>query len=143
MTKNYSLGWEQFVIDWLNGRIWPGSWREHVSSWIGGGHTASGIEGKTVRYEDLLSNPIREVEKLINYLNVSVSLKNIERAVAVSTLENMRKKELANIPAHDTAEGYSFIGPAQRGLWHKKLTPKLKELIMADIGDLMERFGYE
>jgi estrone sulfotransferase len=139
---HYSFGFEQFIIDWLNGRIWPCSWQEHVNSWTVGNIQNKNLNLYIVRYEDLLSDTERQILELTSSLGLNVTKEAVQRAVASATIEKMRMKEARGMRASEKAQGFQFIGPATSKVWKDKLTLHQLDVINSYAGDAMERHGY-
>jgi len=49
-----------------------------------------------IKYEDLLENGVRELQKTNNYLSLNISVSDIKKVYEDSSANKMRKKELAN-----------------------------------------------
>jgi estrone sulfotransferase len=139
---HYSFGFEQFIIDWLNGRIWPCSWQEHVNSWTGGNIQNKNLNLYVVRYEDLLSDTERQILELTSSLGLNVTKEAVQRAVASANVENMRMKEAQGMRASEKAQGFQFIGLATSKAWKDTLTLHQLDLINSYAGHAMERHGY-
>jgi len=72
-----------------------------------------------LKYEDLLSNPISQLNRLANFLHLSVDWKNVEKLVESMTIKNNFYK------------------------WKKKMTQKDLKIFQAVAGDLLQECGYE
>jgi hypothetical protein len=140
--SHYSFGLDQFIVDWLNGRIWPCSWQEHVNSWTGGNTHNVRLNLCVIRYEDLLSNAERQILQLISSLGIDVTQEVVQRAVASANIEKMRLKEKKGMRESEKAKGFQFIGPATSRVWKDTLTSCQVDLISRYAGTAMERYGY-
>ena len=101
-----------FAMDWCCGRIWPGSWQEHVNSWLGPRNGSIGLQLNVFRYEDFIGEPIESASRLARILNVSVSPARLADIVTNTSAETMRNRE-----AHSPNSSLQFIGPATAGVW--------------------------
>jgi len=72
-----------------------------------------------LKYEDLLSNPISQLKRLADFLDLSVDWKNVENLVDSMTIKNNFYK------------------------WKKKMTQKDLKIFQAVAGDLLQECGYE
>ena len=86
-----------------------GSWEEHVASWM------RMRQGKKtfclVRYEDLLTDPTRQLRKASPLLQIEPTAERIERAIKLSSAERMRSLEKLEWRKWTTtkhARGYTF-----------------------------------
>ncbi|WP_044204130.1 sulfotransferase domain-containing protein [Coleofasciculus chthonoplastes] len=142
--KLYDYQWEfnEFVLDWLNGRIWPSSWQEHVNCWTGNSKHELGFDLHCIRYEDLLSDVNHELIKLANFLGINVTKKSVQYAVESASVENMRLKEKQGMRADEIADDFQFIGSASYKQWEEKITAKQVDLIIQYAEEPMKRYGY-
>ena len=108
-----------FAGDWVCGRIWPGSWQEHVASWLGPRTGGAPFELTLLRYEDFVAEPMQSSIKLAQALELDVSKDRLGRAIADSSPEMMRKREANG--ASGARPGLKFIGSATAGAWKEKL----------------------
>ena len=142
--KQYHGSIADFSDDWISGRIWPSSWQEHVLSWVGTRSERVSYDLDIFRYEDFIDDPKKETIKLVKSLGLNSSKEDIEEAIKVSSVEEMRKKEAAgNEGAHPDLE---FIGKAKNGVWKEQFRPEhfhILQSIEMYMGSTMERFGYE
>ncbi|MEL7355038.1 MAG: sulfotransferase domain-containing protein [Cyanobacteria bacterium J06560_6] len=105
-----------FLTNWLNGRIWPCSWREHVDSWTAKRPDLN-LNICVLRYEDLLSDTISELSRVIGFMGVQASHQVIERAVSDASVENLKLKAIKKMPEHERSEKQVFIGKASNRQW--------------------------
>lgn len=140
--SSYNSGFENFFIDWINGRVWPCSWQEHVNSWTGDGTHELEINLHVIRYEDLLSDTTGQIVKLIDFLEFDISREAIQQAIASASAEKMRLKEKHSMREEEKADGFQFIGAAKSKQWKDKLTNDQLDVITKYAGAAMERFGY-
>lgn len=138
---------ENFVPRWMNPDFWPriGSWGDHVSSWLA---TRQGREGfLLLRYEDLKANTERELAKVANFLGVDASPERLNRAIDLSSAENMRKIERQEsgkwVATTLTRQDKPFVRNATSGGWKAVLPPDTVAYIETHWGQLMKQLGYE
>lgn len=141
-AHGYSNDFDHFLMDWLNGRIWPVSWREHVNSWTGIGLDMNAVNICLIQYEDLLSEPVCEIQKIADFIGHQTSLNEIQRVVKLASPENMRQKEKLGLRRGEAVAGVRFIGEATNGQWQSKLSPEQVKLIKEYAGVEMKRYGY-
>lgn len=138
----YDSVFERFLPDWLNGRIWPCSWQEHVNSWTGVGAVDLGVDLFVIRYEDLITNTEDQIGKLVSFLELNVTQEVVRRAVASASVHEMRLREKRGMRPEERAEGFQFIGPATCNQWQGRLTSEQLDLIISYARAPMERHGY-
>jgi len=142
---NYPI--EKWVPRFLEGQtsVYPGSWREHVSSWL------TARQGRPnlllLRYEDLASDAERELARIASFLKMNPQPEQIAQAVSKSSADKMRQLEKAT--AHlwsttkDTRRDIPFVRSAKAGGWRSELPPASIAAIETAWGPLMRWLGYE
>jgi hypothetical protein len=121
-----------------------GSWFENVASWyfVRRGHPGFLL----VRYEALQSEPMVEMERITNFLDVPGDSKSLSFAIEQSSAERMR--DLERKQAHlwsstkDTRLDKPFVREAKAGGWRTELPPDCAARIEAAWGGLMTDLGY-
>jgi hypothetical protein len=143
LNENYSL--ERFVTDFIAGITTPyGSWGENAGSWLATRHDKSGL--LLVRYEDLITDAIHEMERIAVFLGVGAEPQLLARAVERSSAGQMRKLETDQ--AHmwsstkDTRKDVPFVRTAAAGGWKSKLPEKSVLEIENAWSPLMRWLGY-
>jgi hypothetical protein len=137
---------EAFVTRFLAGETCTyASWGQNVLTWI---HTSEGSPRfLLLRYEDLLANTARELARVVDFLQLSVSPRQITQAIERSSADRMRKLEKVqpntNILFKGSRDDLSFVRAAASGGWRKDLPMSLVEKIESAWGPLMRRLGYE
>lgn len=139
---NDGSGFENFLMDWVAGRIWPCSWQEHVNSWTAPRPYDSTLKLLVVRYEDLVAAPHTQICRLADFLNLVVLPGTIEDVIAKTSVEKMRMREQRGMPEHERADEFRFIGSATPNLWTRELSPDQAALIADSARNAMQRHGY-
>ncbi len=111
-----------------------GGWSENVRQWT---ERAAIV----IRFEDLIADPIREVEKLRSI--ISLPEPDLRKLPTFQSLRNGR-------PAYGGGEGDSFdtrlnkkhFRSGKIGSWKKEATPELQRLVNNMHGETLQRFGY-
>lgn len=122
-----------------------GCWQDHVLSWI---RLREGKPGfRLVRYEDLLSNPARELTRLAPLLGIEPDPKRIERAIRLSSASHMRSLEKKQsqqwVATKDTRQDIPFVREAKSGGWRDKLSPTAVKTIEQAWGATMKELDYQ
>jgi hypothetical protein len=137
---------ETFVARFLAGETCPhGSWGQNVTTWLA---TREGDPRfLLLRYEDMVADTARELTKVVAFLNLSVSPKQVAQAVERSSADRMRKLEQAQTDLHGLTRGsrkdLSFVRAAGSGGWRSDLPAPMVEKIETAWGPLMRHLGYE
>lgn len=138
---------EDFVPRWMEPQFWPriGSWGDHVTSWLS---TRQGNEGfLLLRYEDLKQNPQRALAQAAEFLGIEPSMERLNRAVELSSAENMRKLEKQEsaqwVATTLTRQDKPFVRNATSGGWKAVLPEQTVAYIEKRWGHLMRNLGYE
>ncbi|MDH3976580.1 MAG: sulfotransferase domain-containing protein [Deltaproteobacteria bacterium] len=122
-----------------------GKWSEHVISWID-----SSTQKHVVRYEDLKSDPVNNLFKIIEFLNLDGDLKpdfnRIVQAVDNCSLDKMRSIERAqrdSIPTHKNSNfDIDFVRKGGVGDYQNYFSATLEENFIKLHGNSLKRFGY-
>jgi hypothetical protein len=115
-----------------------GSWSENVASWIG-------LDKRPVhmlRYEDLLTNPLRPLTTLARFLGLEPDDDQLKAAIAKSSFAEMCRQEAENGFKERPLTAKAFFREGRAGQWRDVLTPaQIAEIIRAH-EPMMQRFGY-
>ena len=138
---------EQYVDDFVNGRLisasW-GTWGENVASWIS--TRAHKQNFLLLRFEDMLQNTRRELIRMAEFLKLTPSDETLERAISVSSAEHMRQleKEQQNnwVATKKHRKDIPFVRAANAGGWKTSLPASCVAQIEAAWGELMGSLGY-
>ncbi len=105
-------------------------WDQHVESWLNRGLERIGKNMLIVRYEDCCVDPHGHLEKACNFFGIKYVSSDIDRAVKLSSIDNMKKWECKlNGPVKD--ENASFYrGKKQADEWKTMLNEKQREEFM-------------
>jgi hypothetical protein len=138
---------EDFVPRWMEPQFWPriGSWGDHVTSWLS---TRQGNKGfLLLRYEDLKKDPQRALAQVAEFLGIEPSVERLNRAVDLSSAENMRKLEKQEsaqwVATTLTRQDKPFVRNATSGGWKAVLPEQTVAYIEKHWGHLMRNLGYE
>lgn len=122
-----------------------GSWEDHTASWMRMRQGRGNYH--LIRYEDLLANPRSELAKLAPVLRIDVSPERVERAIQLSSAQNMRSLEKQQwrqwTATKGSREDIPFVREAKAGGWRKQLSSASVERIEAAWGATIESLGYE
>ncbi|HVM94532.1 MAG TPA: sulfotransferase domain-containing protein [Terriglobales bacterium] len=135
---------EKFVTRFLNGETCPhGSWGQNVATWL---YTSEGSPRYLqLRYEDLIADTPRELEKVAKFLNLPTSPELLAQAVERSSADEMRKMEKQQDHGlyRNSRKDMTFVRAAGSGGWHKDLPMEQATRIESAWGGLMHHLGYE
>jgi hypothetical protein len=130
----------------MSGNFWRriGSWADHVNSWLA---TRQGHEGFVMmRYEDLQANPQRELARVAEFLGMTPDAARIQRAIELSSAENMRKMEATQgkkwVATFHTRSDKPFVRKASSGGWRTVLPPQTVAYMEEHWGSIMKQLGY-
>ena len=141
---------DEFVTRFLTANVVPyadrlGSWEDHTASWIRMRQGRGNYH--LIRYEDLLANPRAELAKLAPVLRIDVSPERVERAIQLSSAQNMRSLEKQQwqqwTATKGSREDIPFVREAKAGGWRKQLSSTSVERIETAWGATIESLSYE
>ncbi len=131
---------EKFVKHFLTTAVSGfGPWQRHVESWLDSPLAAT-PNFLLVRFEDLKRDPVAGFTRMANFVGLNPTPELIQRAVAGSSLEKMREKEVRE-PVKASVKG-RFVGAGLVQGWRSKLTPAQVRLIEQYAGPALVRLGY-
>ena len=113
-----------------------GRWDEHVTRWA----TAPGMPRHLIRYEDLLAQPAKTMERLFAFMNVPVDRPKLVKAIKATSFEAMKKQEEKH-GFRERPEGMSaFFAKGKAGAWKEDLTPAQVGRIREEFAPVLERW---
>jgi len=122
-----------------------GSWEDHTLSWL---HMRSGRSNfHLIRYEDLLSDPVKQLRNVLPLLGIDVTDERIQQAVELSSASRMRSLEQTQWKrwgtTKDTRGDIPFVRAAKSGTWRDELSETSIRKIEDAWGATMQQLGYE
>ena len=123
-----------------------GSWNDHYNSW-----TKANANLLILRYEDLLINPLKELNKIIVFLKKFIvfnyndfKIQNIISSTSFENLEKMEKEtgffEVADI--ENNQNKIKFFNKGKQNDWRKYLNENEIEYISSKFNYEMKELGY-
>ena len=137
---------EEFVPRWMEAFYWPrlGNWAEHVTSWLSTRRNHEGF--LLVRYEDLMKNTQRELERMARLLSIEPTQERLQRAAELSSADRMRQLESSEggkwLQTKYTRQDKPFVRKATSGGWKSVLPEKTVAYLETHWGDIMQDLGY-
>jgi len=128
----WTPGNERTVYERLN------SWSTHVHSWT---HTPN-PRLHVVRYEDLLTAPIKSFGGIATYLGLKPPRARLERAIKLSSFKVLQAQERRNGFIERSRHAETFFRKGEAGQWKTILTPAQIARIEAAHDVQMRRFHY-
>lgn len=140
LPKNYSL--DKFITNFLKKNTYDkyGDWNSHVLGW----YNASLIYKDRiliVKYEDLKSNTLNCLTKILDFSGISYTKKELLSAISYCSISNMRNLEQKKNFRYKT--NFSFIRKAQINSWKKEIGAEHSNLIRKKWLYVMNLFGYK
>jgi hypothetical protein len=137
---------ETFVPRFVAGETTPyGSWGENVAGWLATRQNRPGF--LLLRYEDMLEDAARELNKVASFLEIPPDAERIANAVRRSTADEMRKLEKSQARLWSSTKGtrqdVPFVRAAKSGGWRTGLPEVAVAQLEAAWGHLMKHLGYE
>ena len=126
----------EFAQRMAYGMYGPGLWQEHILGWYGAGLH----HGKTllVKYEDLLADPVKEIERMAAFLNIQKTKAECQKIVENSNIQKMRKAQdrgaIGRIP--------EFVRSGAERLPNLTFDPKTIQLVYQNNRVAMDLLGY-
>lgn len=125
--------WDGYIHKFMRGDLGWGSWYDHVKGYW------EKREKKNILYlfyEDMKENPRREVERIMRYLDLSLSDEVITRIVELTSFKKMKENPMANyscIPDNVFDQSISpFMRKGEVGDWTNHFTPEQSKMFDED-----------
>lgn len=130
--ENATAGNENTVHQFL------GTWSDHVRSWT----RARGFPVRTVRYEDLLSDPEPVFRKIVEFLKLGFDDTRLKKAIDFSSFDKLKAQEQKTGFVENSDKQDVFFRSGKSGQWQDILTPEQVQKIETDHERVMRRYGY-
>jgi aryl sulfotransferase len=116
------------------------TWSRHVASWL----DAREFPLLLVRYEDMLTDTEKELERVVRFAGFPVEAEVIAKAVAASTFDALAAQEKTDgFREFLQRPSASFFRRGVAGGWRDSLPAELAASIVREHGAMMQRLGYE
>lgn len=123
-----------------------GSWNDHLKSW-----TNMNQNLLLIKYEDLIENPLNEINKITKYLenliDFSYNEEKINNIINSTSFEVMKKKETEegfheSVMDNTNENKVNFFNLGKENKWEKYLNSEDQEFIKDKLGLEMKELGY-
>jgi hypothetical protein len=131
------------LLHFLRSDVRPVEWAQHVNSWI---FENPGLDNLCLlRYEDMLSDTLAEIQKILRFAGLSRTTADIQDAVEKSGFHRLReledRKGLGYVD-HQNKE-IRFIREGRKGGWQAGFGEEEKTYAKEKLGAMLIRTGYE
>lgn len=142
--KNIGLNnFDSFLDKFLLGKVYAGLWDVHVQNWL---DNKDKIENGflLLKYEDLINDIDQEVERILMFLHLSRTKKEIKETINWASFENMqnlerrKQKKPTNID-----DSIPFVRKGQVNQWKTFLTDEQQNKMNNKFGAVLNRLGYD
>ena len=114
------------------------SWSEHVCSWT----DEPGLNILTMRYEDMLNEPVESFAKIVEFSGLETDPKRVAIATELSSFKKLKEQEQKYGFKEKQPTAKSFFRKGLAGSWRGVMTDRQIEQIINQHGDVMRRFRY-
>jgi aryl sulfotransferase len=114
------------------------SWSGHVTSWL----EEPDLRVLVVRYEDLLTDPVAEFGRVLEFVGLSIEGERLAKAVKFSSFNTLQQQEVTHGFREKMPKAKQFFRSGKADSWKEVLSKELQQQLIADHGDVMRRFGY-
>ena len=137
-VEGFEEDFEAFLVRFAQGKIGGfRSWQGHVESWLAAADS-SGVDVFIVRYEELIDAPLRKLEALADFLDVSIGYDDLEAIIKNNTTDKMRRRDTN----YSEARMNVVVGRGTYGGWQSSYSSaQLARLGAA--APAMRRLGYD
>jgi hypothetical protein len=115
-----------------------GTWSSHAISWL-----EAPIPRLTLRFEDLIVEPVRRFSQAAEFFGLEASLVSVRKAVAATEFSGLATQEAETGFCERPEQMARFFRSGVAGQWVSELTPAQVERIERAHGAAMRRLGYQ
>ena len=135
---DYPFGFETFVRELCEGKIWPGAWHHHALAWL---RQVRRIPSIIVRYEDLLKQTQSRLQSMLDFIGIRPTNEAVANAISKATPQTYRDLHL-EIKSYSQR---SFTGgvSATYGAWRSMFTDDLNRAFLKRAGKALRLLGYD
>jgi hypothetical protein len=119
-SGHYAGSWDHWLDMFREGRAQRGSWFDHVLSWWEHRHLPNVL---FLRYEDLRSNFMQELGRIVAFLDTRLDDEGLERIADMATFDKMKKEPFSNM--HEIEEFGGFFRKGKVDSLRDQFTAKL------------------
>lgn len=134
-----SISLEEMIIEGKG--VYPCKWHEHTRQWFNNPYNAEII---TVKYEDLLATPEKEMKRICYFIGIDRTLETIRMCINGSSFHRMQEKERVfgwdNIN-WDSRE--KFVRKGRVGSYLSEMPFHLQHYFDNESSEMLEKYGYE
>lgn len=131
--------WECYINKFMQGEVGWGSWYDHVK-----GYWFEKEERNILYlfYEDMKENPRREVERIMRYLDLSLSDDVISRIIELTSFKSMKENPMSNYSCvPDSVFDHTisaFMRKGEVGDWRNHFSPEQSKMFDEDYKEKMK-----
>jgi len=114
------------------------SWSDHASGWS----TTRLFPVLTLRYEDMLENPVDSFRAMLQHIGFPVDEGRLEKAVRFSSFDEVSRQEKEQGFKEASKFASRFFAVGKAGQWRDLLEPKLARKIRKQQRKMMKKHGY-
>jgi hypothetical protein len=119
----------------------PCKWHQHVTAWLDNPH---GAEMMVIKYEDLVSQPVAQLERFCRFINLDRERGHLEAAAEAAQFRNLRAKEARlglERPGIWPADKF-FYRRGVVGSYKDEMPADVLRAFMSDAAETLGRNGY-
>ncbi|XP_073684317.1 sulfotransferase 1C2 [Garra rufa] len=131
--------WDGYIQKFMKGQLGWGSWYDHVKDYWKERKKRNILY---ILYEDMKENPYREIKRIMEYLDLSVSEDILQRIVQLTSFQVMKDNPMANYsyipkPVFDQSV-CAFMRKGEVGDWVNHFTPAQSQMFDEDYANQMK-----
>ncbi len=120
--------------------LFPSKWHDHVNAWVS---NPFGAQILTVRYEDLLQNPVSQLRRICDFAGIERSEQLLENVSRKSSFAKMREKEEKTGWANpDWPSSRFFVRRGEAGSFKDEMPENVLSVFLAQAGDTLRACNY-
>jgi estrone sulfotransferase len=130
------------LVDFIKKKDLPyGTWSQNIMSWLDADLPQDRF--LLIKYGTMLEDPLAVMQRIAAFCNVDWSKKRIQRAIAQSSFENMRKiEENKGLPEQNVFSG-KFVREGKTANWKRHFGKPERQVFKKHHNAVLLRLGYE
>ncbi|XP_068087446.1 amine sulfotransferase-like [Hyperolius riggenbachi] len=144
----YTIDWETFFDLFMTGRVFPGSWFDHVREWYTHKEDYNIL---FITYEEMIKDLKSAVLKICTFVDIKLDDEVLEKVVEKSTFKTMESDPIASYKnvSKDILnfDKGSFLRKGTIGDWKNIMTvaqsEQIDEMVKCKLGDLPIKFFWD
>jgi hypothetical protein len=135
---------DNFIYDVCDGKIFPGTWNNHVNSWLFNDIRLNELKSTDflmIKYENLIDETEKNILKIAYFLGKNLNKLKVKKIKYKTSRKKMKEKEKKGM-FEWLPDNLEFVNEGSYGKWRGSLLNNLIEYITTKNKEEMFKLGY-